>query len=219
MLDWRTAWATSIREKAGMAPLRFSALDANVVPGPLVIRARASIRSNVDRALASIDEELVRMAAEGPTDQEVERVSTVSDWLDAAPPRDERRHRELPADGGVLRSWDGLRHAVRPELLRRVTRDDVHAAARAVLDPAKMSIVVAEAVSRNSRRRVKDRPRCLQIRTTKIRTVHEATRFLRVVVPSWLKYPSRSARLQLSVRPQGDAGGCGKPTGQPRDCN
>jgi predicted Zn-dependent peptidase len=30
-----------------------------------------------------------------------------------------------------------------PELLRKVTRDDVHAAARAVLDPAKLSIVIA----------------------------------------------------------------------------
>ena len=38
----------------------------------------------------------------------------------------------------------GMDYDVRvPELLRKVTRDDVHAAARAVLDPARAAVVVA----------------------------------------------------------------------------
>ena len=47
----------SIRERQGMAYYVFSSLDANVVPGPLVIRAGVS-PANVDRAVASIDEEI-----------------------------------------------------------------------------------------------------------------------------------------------------------------
>src|SRR4029450_3924189 len=60
----------SIRERQGMAYYVFSALDANVIPGPLMIRAGVN-PSNVDRALASIDEEVARMATEGPTDREL----------------------------------------------------------------------------------------------------------------------------------------------------
>src|SRR5262249_37848118 len=53
----------SIREKQGMAYYAYSILDANVVPGPLTVRAGVS-PANVDRAIASIDEELTRMAKE-----------------------------------------------------------------------------------------------------------------------------------------------------------
>src|SRR5262249_1408693 len=60
----------SIRERQGMAYYAFSALDANVIPGPLAIRAGVA-PENVDRALASIDEELTRMASDGPTTQEM----------------------------------------------------------------------------------------------------------------------------------------------------
>src|SRR5205814_4558407 len=44
----------SIRERQGMAYYAYSALDANVVAGPLLIRAGAN-PANVERALASID--------------------------------------------------------------------------------------------------------------------------------------------------------------------
>ena len=60
----------SIRERQGMAYYAYSALDANVVAGPLLIRAGVN-PANVDRAVASIDEEISRMANEGPTDQEL----------------------------------------------------------------------------------------------------------------------------------------------------
>ena len=54
----------SIRERQGMAYYVSSALDANVVAGPLTIRAGVS-PANVDRAIASIDEEIVRLVRDG----------------------------------------------------------------------------------------------------------------------------------------------------------
>ena len=49
----------SIRERQGMAYYVFSCFDANVVEGPLVIRAGVA-PENVDRTIASIDEEVRR---------------------------------------------------------------------------------------------------------------------------------------------------------------
>src|SRR4029079_4124777 len=49
-----------IRERQGMAYYAFSSLDANVAPGPLSIRAGVS-PANVDRAIASIDDEVDRL--------------------------------------------------------------------------------------------------------------------------------------------------------------
>jgi zinc protease len=60
----------SIRERQGMAYYVFSALDANVIPGPLMVRAGVS-PANVDRTVASIDEELSKLRDEGPTDREM----------------------------------------------------------------------------------------------------------------------------------------------------
>ena len=54
----------SIRERQGMAYYVFSGFDANVAEGPLVVRAGVN-PSNVARAIASIDEELARMARDG----------------------------------------------------------------------------------------------------------------------------------------------------------
>ena len=131
----------SIRERQGMAYYAFSALDANIIPGPLVIRAGVN-PSNVDRALASIDEELVRMVAEGPTDQEV---TESRQYLIGSMPRRLETNAGIASFLQMVEFFDlGMDYDVRiPELLRTVTRDDVHAAARAALDPAKASIVVA----------------------------------------------------------------------------
>ena len=60
----------SIRERQGMAYYVSSSLDANVVEGPLVVRAGVS-PANVDRAIASIDEELVRLTRDGLTEKEL----------------------------------------------------------------------------------------------------------------------------------------------------
>jgi zinc protease len=60
----------SIRERQGMAYYVSSVLDANLAAGPLVIRAGVS-PANVDRATASIDEELTRLRREGLTEKEL----------------------------------------------------------------------------------------------------------------------------------------------------
>lgn len=131
----------SIRERQGMAYYVFSALDANVIPGPLTIRAGVS-PANVERALASIDEELTRFAADGPTDAEV---AESQQYLIGSLPR------TLETNAGIatfLQTVEffglGLDYDVRlPELLRAVTRDDVHEAARHILSPATATVVVA----------------------------------------------------------------------------
>jgi zinc protease len=131
----------SIREKQGMAYYAFSSLDANVIPGPLMIRAGVN-PSNVERAVASIDAELTRLAADGPTDKELQESQQ---YLIGSLPR------TLETNSGIaifLQTSEffglGLDYDVRlPDLLRAVTRDEVHAAARAALDPARASIVVA----------------------------------------------------------------------------
>lgn len=131
----------SIRERQGMAYYVFSALDANVIPGPLYIRAGVS-PANVDRALASIDEELGKLAAEGPT--EAEMVESKQYLIGSMP-------RHLETNVGIatfLQTVEffglGLDYDVRvPALLHAVTRDEVHEAARRALAPARATVVVA----------------------------------------------------------------------------
>ncbi|HEY3159594.1 MAG TPA: pitrilysin family protein [Vicinamibacterales bacterium] len=131
----------SIRERQGMAYYVFSALDANVVPGPLLIRAGVN-PANVDRALASIDEEITRMAKDGPTDREV---AESRQFLVGSMPRRLETNVGIANFLQMVEFFDlGMDFDVRvPDLLGRVTRDEVHAAARAVLDPSKAAVVVA----------------------------------------------------------------------------
>jgi zinc protease len=131
----------SIRERQGMAYYVFSALDANVIPGPLLIRAGVS-PANVDRAIASIDEELAKLAADGPT--EAETVESRQYLIGSMP-------RNLETNIGIANFLQtaeffglGLDYDVRvPALLHAVTREDVRAAARRTLVPARATVVVA----------------------------------------------------------------------------
>jgi zinc protease len=131
----------SIRERQGMAYYVFSALDANVVPGPLLIRAGVN-PANVDRALASIDEEIARMAAEGPTDREL---AESRQFLIGSLPRRLETNVGIANFLQMIEFFDlGMDYDLRvPDVLGRVSRDDVHAAARAVLDPSRAAVVVA----------------------------------------------------------------------------
>ena len=131
----------SIRERQGMAYYTFSSLDASIGPGPLIVRAGVS-PANVERAVASIDEELAKLAAEGPTDREL---AESKQYLIGSMPR------TLETNAGIatfLQTAElfglGLDHDLRqPSLLGEVTLEQVHAAARAVLDPARAAVVVA----------------------------------------------------------------------------
>jgi zinc protease len=131
----------SIRERQGMAYYVSSQLDANVLEGPLQIRAGIS-PANVDRAIASIDEELMRLRLDGLTAREL---NESRQYLVGAMPR------ALETNAGIanfLQTGElfslGLDYDLRlPGLLGSVTLDDVHEAARRAVDPARASIVIA----------------------------------------------------------------------------
>ncbi len=131
----------SIRERQGMAYYVSSALDANVAPGPLTIRAGVS-PANVDRAVASIDEEIARLRQEGLTPKELDESRR---YLIGSIPR------SLETNGAIanfLQTGEffglGLDYDARlPDLLSAVTLDDVNAAARRALDPDRATVVIA----------------------------------------------------------------------------
>jgi zinc protease len=131
----------SIRERQGMAYYVVSGFDANVAEGPLLVRAGVS-PSNVAKAIASIDEELLRMAHDGVTPSEL---ADAKRYLIGSMPR------MLETNGGIagfLHSADffdlGLDFDQRlPGLLDAVTLDDVHQVARTFLVPDRAAIVVA----------------------------------------------------------------------------
>lgn len=131
----------SIRERQGMAYYVSSSLDANLAPGPLTIRAGVS-PANVDRTIASIDEEIARLASEGAHSTELEESRR---YLIGSMPR------ALETNGAIatfLQTSEffglGLDYDLRlPERLAAVTLDEVNAAARQLLDPARATIVIA----------------------------------------------------------------------------
>ena len=131
----------NIRERQGMAYYAFSSFDANVVEGPLFVRAGVN-PANVDRAIASIDDEIRRMASEGLALQELE---DCKQYLIGSIPR------LLETNGAIaafLQTAEffglGLDHDLRvPELLRSVTLDDVNRVAREALDPDRAAVAIA----------------------------------------------------------------------------
>ena len=131
----------SIRERQGMAYYAFSSFDGNVAEGPLVVRAGVA-PANVDRAIASIDEEVGRMGREGVTPGEL---ADAKRYLIGSLPR------QLETNGGIasfLQSAEffglGLDLDRRlPGLLEAVTIDEVRAASARILDPERATIVVA----------------------------------------------------------------------------
>lgn len=131
----------SIRERQGMAYYVFSSFDANVVEGPLFVRAGVN-PANVERAVSSIDAELKRMATDGLSAQEL---ADCQQYLIGSIPR------LLETNGAIatfLQTAEffglGLDHDLRlPGLLGRVTLDEVNAAAREALDVDRAAVVVA----------------------------------------------------------------------------
>jgi zinc protease len=131
----------SIRERQGMAYYTFSSLDASFAPGPLIVRAGVS-PANVERAVASIDTELAKLSAEGPTDKEL---AESKQYLIGSIPR------TLETNVGIatfLQTAElfglGLDYDLRlPDLISAVVREQVHEAARATLNPPHATIVVA----------------------------------------------------------------------------
>ena len=131
----------SIRERQGMAYYVSSAVDPNVVEGPLVIRAGVG-PANVERAVASIDEELRRLVVEGVSAKELD---DSRQYLVGSMPR------ALETNAGIATFLQqaeffglGTDYDVRmPDLLRAVTLDEVNGVARRVIDPARATVVIA----------------------------------------------------------------------------
>jgi zinc protease len=131
----------SIRERQGMAYYVFSAFEPNLGEGPLVIRAGVN-PANVDRAIASIDDEVRRMAADGMTAAEL---AASKRYLIGSMPR------MLETNVGIatfLQSCEqfglGMDHDVTlPELLNAVTIDQVNEIARRFLVPECATITIA----------------------------------------------------------------------------
>jgi zinc protease len=131
----------SIRERQGMAYYVSSAADPNVVEGPLLIRAGVG-PANVDRAVASIDEELTRLVEDGVTAKELDDSRR---YLIGSMPRALETNMAIAT---FLQNAEffglGTDYDLRmPELLRAVTLDEVNAVARRVIDPSRAALVIA----------------------------------------------------------------------------
>ncbi len=131
----------SIREQQGMAYYVFSSLDANLMPGPLSIRAGVS-PANVSKAVASIDAELRNLVDAGPTEQELQESKL---YLIGSMPRALETNMGIATYLQTVEFFGlGLDYDVRmPDLLRAVTREQVHDAARRAIDPDNATVVVA----------------------------------------------------------------------------
>ena len=131
----------SIRERQGMAYYAFSAFDANVGVGPLVIRAGVN-PANVERAVASIDEEIRAMASGGVTASELEDSKR---YLIGSMPRTLETNPGIAAFLHTAEMFDlGLDHDVRvPGLVEAVRHDEVNEVARRFLSPDRATIAIA----------------------------------------------------------------------------
>lgn len=130
----------SIRERQGMAYYCSSSFEPSVIPGPMMVRAGVAA-ANVERAIASIDEELRAIRRDGVTSRELQESRQ---YLIGSMPR------ALETNAGIAQFLQnaeffglGLDYDLRlPGLLGAVTHDEVHAAASG-LDPDCATIVVA----------------------------------------------------------------------------
>jgi zinc protease len=130
-----------IREQQGMAYYVSSNLEAQIVEGPLFVRAGVSA-TNVDRAVASIDEELQRMRAEGVTEREF---AESRNFLIASMPR------TLETNAGIANFLQrsevfglGLDFDLRMrDLFEALRIEEVNQAAAALLDPSRATVVIA----------------------------------------------------------------------------
>ena len=131
----------SIRERQGMAYYALCGFEASVVAGPLVVRAGVSA-ANVDRAVASIDDEVSKMSADGVTDREL---ANSKRYLTGSLPRTLETNAGIAAFLQNTQQFQlGLDYDQRlPGLLDQVTRDEVNNAARCTLDPDRAALVIA----------------------------------------------------------------------------
>ncbi|HAK53879.1 MAG: pitrilysin family protein [Vicinamibacterales bacterium] len=131
----------SIRERQGMAYYVFSELEANVGPGPLIIRAGVS-PDNVERAIASIDEEVGMMGRDGVSDKEL---ADAKQYLIGSIPRMLETNARIAAFLQTVEQFDlGLDYDARlAGLLEAVSLEEVREAAASLLAPDRAAVAVA----------------------------------------------------------------------------
>ena len=131
----------NIRESQGMAYYVFSSFDANVVEGPLFVRAGVKPEQRGARHCRHRHRDPEN--GDGRDDRRgVGGLQAVSDRINSPHARDESGDRHVPAHGRIFGL--GLDHDLRlPALLDAVTLDEANAAARRTLDPARAAVVVA----------------------------------------------------------------------------
>lgn len=131
----------SIRERQGMAYYVFSALDASVAAGPVLIRAGVAA-ANVERTIASIDAELTSLRATGLSAAELDESKQ---YLIGSLPRQLETNADIA--GFLLTSeiFDlGADFDARlPDCIAAVTLETANASARRLLDPDRATVVVA----------------------------------------------------------------------------
>jgi len=131
----------NIRERQGMAYHVSSTLDANVLPGPLVIRAGVNA-SNVDRAIDAIDQEVTALHRSGITPREL---TESRQYMIGSMPR------QLETNAGIAQFLQtaeffnlGLDYDIRlPDFLGTVTLEGIQSVARKYLDVNRATIVIA----------------------------------------------------------------------------
>ena len=130
-----------IREEQGMAYYAGSVFDAGPIAGPLLVRAGVSA-TNVDRAIASIDVEVDRLADQGATAAELENAKR---YLVGSIPR------SLETNAGIAQFLQtaelyglGLDYDRQlPDRVQAVTDEDVARAAASTLASDRAAIAIA----------------------------------------------------------------------------
>ena len=130
-----------IREEQGMAYYAGSVFDAGPIAGPLLVRAGVSA-TNVDRAIASIDVEVDRLADQGATAAELENAKR---YLVGSIPR------SLETNAGIAQFLQtaelyglGLDYDRQlPDRVQAVTDEDVARAAASTMASDRAAIAIA----------------------------------------------------------------------------
>jgi zinc protease len=131
----------SIRERQGMAYYVYSSLDATFGAGPFLIRAGVNA-ANVERTIASIDEELNGVLKNGFTPQEIDESKS---YLIGSIPRQLETNAAIASFLLNAETFGlGLDYDEKlPALIGSVTKEAADAAAKRLFNPERATVAVA----------------------------------------------------------------------------
>jgi zinc protease len=130
-----------VRDEQGLAYYAYSELNSSYGRGPWLMRAGVN-PSNLDKALGSIDAELERFLADGPTP--AEQSDGVSSLLGSLPRQLETNEGAAAVMGEIELYGLGLDYLERyPDIVRGLTAEQVTEVARRWIDPAHLVTAIA----------------------------------------------------------------------------